>query len=92
MANPNQRTMAQAVLSLSAQAKLRAADSVSKDKVGSDAPIRISVTPASFKGKDSKVVVGVRVGKHFLVPEHIDAICEALGVTPDPDRYFKLFE
>lgn len=81
-------------LSLSAKAKLRAAEALRKGTVGAntDAPITVHVRPGTFKGTDGKVVTGVRVGKHFLVPEHIDAICEALGVTPDEDRYFALFE
>lgn len=90
---PRVATQAQATetLSLSAQAKLRAAEAIKAGTVGSDAPIQITVAPASFKGKDGKIVAGVRVGKHFLVPEHVDALCEALGVTPDPDRYLALF-
>lgn len=87
-----QTTMAQASLSLSAQAKLRAANAVKAGTVGEDGPRTITVTPASFKGKDGSIIAGVRVGRHFLVPEHIDALCTALGVTPDPDRYFALFE
>lgn len=70
---------------------MRVTGTWTRGKVGADAPVSISVVPATFKGKDGKVVVGVRVGRHFLVPEHVDAICNALGVTPDPDRYFALF-
>jgi hypothetical protein len=80
-----------APVSLAAQAKLRAAQAVSKGTVGDGGPVRITVVPASFKGKDGSIVAGVRVGRHFLVPEHVDAICEALGVTPDPEAYMKLF-
>lgn len=91
-----QTTMAQQAetLSLSAQAKLRAARAVSSGAVGADAPIRITVTPASFKGKDGKVVAGVRVGKHFMVPEHIDAILDTLSVVltdVQAEAYLKLF-
>lgn len=51
----------------------------------SNKPRAISVRPASFKGKDDAIVIGVRVGSHFMVPEHIDAICEALGL-PESDE------
>lgn len=64
-------------------------------KPKTDGVIRISITPASFTGKDGKPVVGVRVGKHFLVPEHVDALLAALGIPAaavDVDRYAALFE
>jgi hypothetical protein len=54
--------------------------------------ITITVRPASFTGKDDAIVLGVRVGKHFMVPEHVEALCEALGVTPDEDKFLALFE
>lgn len=65
-----------------------------KAGVRPDAPVRINVTPATFTGKDGKVVVGCRLGRHFLVPEHVDALLEALGVDPaaiNLERYEALF-
>jgi hypothetical protein len=56
--------------------------------------IRINVSPASFTAKDGTTVIGTRVGKHFLVPEHVLAILDYLKVdaaTVDQDRFDSMF-
>jgi hypothetical protein len=62
--------------------------------IKSDGPVTISVVPASFKAKDGSVVVGVRLGRHFLVPEHVEALLDRLGVEITPElagRFAQLF-
>jgi len=74
-------------------AQLRAkAEKAVKAGAKSERSISITVRPASFTGKDDKIVLGVRVGKHFMVPEHVEALCKALDVTPDEDKFLALFE
>jgi len=96
MATATGKVVAVPGATLADQARARAVAVLSgAAKRAENAPIRITITPASFVGKDGKPVVGVRVGKHFLVPEHIDALLTALGIpadTIDPDRYAALFE
>lgn len=76
-------------------ARERAAAAVKAGTVGATSEIRINVVPASFVSKrDGSTVVGVRVGRLFLVPEHVDALLGALGISPenvDLDKYTRLF-
>lgn len=62
-----------------------------------DGPITITVKPATFvsKGKGKtpagEIMVGCKVGNAWLAPEHVQALCNALGVTPDAKLFAKLF-
>lgn len=54
--------------------------------------VTVSVRPASFTGRDDEIILGVRVGRHFLCPEHVAALCDALGVSPSDEKLLAIFE